>query len=115
MVIDGVLGKTMIEFHLPIHLLEESTLLKRSKTVTFLLELLLAVNEVQASHLRAHLEAGRCLYNALLCEALKRLRRLRRDPAWQAARAIPRTRPQERGAAFSRVRQQHHFSEFALH
>ena len=66
--------------------------MKRAKTPTFLIELPLAADSVQTSHLRAHLEAGRCLYNALLSEAKKRLRKMRSDPEWQAACAIPRTR-----------------------
>jgi hypothetical protein len=89
--------------------------MKKSTTPTFLLELPLAVNPGQARHLRAHFEAARCLYNALLGEALARLHRMRADPAWQAARAIPKTQKQERAAAFSRLRQQYGFSEYALH
>lgn len=69
----------------------------------------------QAKHLRAHFEAARCLYNALLGEALARLNRMRADPSWQAARALPKTQKQERAAAFSRLRQAHGFSEYGLH
>ena len=59
--------------------------MKRARTTTFLLELPLVVTARQAKHLRAHLETARCLYNALLGEARTRLRRMRADPAWQAA------------------------------
>src|SRR5713101_3553067 len=83
----------------------------RKRTPTFLLELPLQVNEGQAARLRAHLEAGRQFYNAVLSEGQKRLRRMRADPAWQAARAIPRTKKQERRAAFSALRAQYRFSE----
>jgi hypothetical protein len=38
----------------------------RQPTTTFLLELPLQVNESQAARLRAHLEAGRQFYNAML-------------------------------------------------
>jgi transposase len=90
--------------------------MKKSTTPTFLLELPLAVvTEGQAKHLRAHFEVARCLYNALLGEALARLNRMRADPAWQAARALPKTQKQERAAAFSHLRQQYGFSEYALH
>ncbi len=89
--------------------------MKRSKTPTFLLELPLAVTGGQGKRLPAHFEAARCLYNALLGEALARLHRLRADPAWQAARAIPKIQKQERAAAFSHLRQQYGFSEYALH
>src|SRR5258707_7879063 len=40
---------------------------------------------------------------------------MRADPAWQAARAIPCSRKQERQAAFSALREQYGFSEYALH
>ncbi len=50
----------------------------------------------QAARLGAHLEVGRQFYNAVLSAGQRRLRRMRADPAWQAARAIPRTQRQER-------------------
>jgi hypothetical protein len=40
---------------------------------------------------------------------------MRADPKWQAARAIPKARKQERAAAFSQLRQGYGFSEYALH
>ncbi len=89
--------------------------MSRTKTPTFLLELPLQVNSQQAKHLRAHFEAARCLYNALLGEAISRLRRMRADNRWQEARAIPKTRSQERNALFSQLRQEYGFSEYALH
>jgi hypothetical protein len=87
----------------------------KKRTPTFLLELPLQVSAGQATRLRAHLEAGRQFYNAVLSEGLKRLRAMRADPAWQAARAIPRSQKQERSAAFSHLREQYGFSEYALH
>ena len=84
------------------------------RTPTFLLELPLQVTPGQAKRLCAHLEAARQLYNALLSEGQRRLRRMRADPAWQAARAIPRTSAQERARAFGALRQQYGFSENAL-
>jgi hypothetical protein len=90
-------------------------LVKKSKTPTFLLELPLSVDAGQAKRLRAHFEAARCLYNALLGEAMKRLRLMRADPAWQEARAIAQTQKQERKEAFSRLRGAHGFSDYALH
>jgi hypothetical protein len=88
--------------------------MKKSTTPTFLLELPLSVDTGQANRLSAHFEAARCLYNALLGEAMKRLRAMRADPAWQEARAIPQTRNAERKEAFSRLRQAYGFSEYAL-
>jgi hypothetical protein len=50
-------------------------------TPTLLLELPLQVNAGQAKRIRGHLEAGRQLYNAVLSEGQRRLRRMRADPA----------------------------------
>jgi hypothetical protein len=87
----------------------------RTKTPTFLLELPLVAEVGQAARLGAHLEVGRQFYNAMLSAGQGRLRRMRADPAWQAARAIPRTQPQERRAAFSALRERYGFSEYAFH
>jgi hypothetical protein len=89
--------------------------LSRKQTPTFLLELPLVVHAGQAARIRGHLEAGRQCYNAVLCEGQKRLRRMRADPAWQAARAIPRTQKQERSTAFAALRERYSFSESAFH
>src|SRR5260370_10192762 len=93
---------------------EESEKEPHRKTPTFLLELPLQVDAGQAKGIRGHLEAGRAFYNALLSEGQRRLRQMRADPAWQAARAIPPTHKQERHAAFSALRQQDGLSEYAL-
>src|SRR6516162_3077695 len=90
---------------------EEQQLHERKPTPTFLLELPLQVTSSQAKRLRAHLEAARQLYNAVLSEGQRRLRRMRADPAWQVARAIPRTQPKARQRAFGALRQQHGFLE----
>src|ERR1051325_6968075 len=84
----------------------------RTPTPTLLLELPLQVNSSQAKRLRAHLEAARQFYNAVLSEGQRRLRRMRADPAWQVARAIPRTQTLERKSAFGALRRQFGFSEY---
>jgi len=89
--------------------------MKRTKTPTFLIELPLRLTWGQERHVRGSLEAARCLYNALLGEANRRLHRMRNDPAWQAACAIPRTHKQERAQAFAALRKQYCFSEYELH
>jgi hypothetical protein len=89
--------------------------MKRAKTPTFLLELPLQVDWSQERRLRAHLETARCLSNALLGEANKRLRRRRNDSAWASARALPRANKQERAQAFAALRKKYHFSEYELH
>ena len=88
---------------------------KKSKTTTFLLELPLVVEPGPAKRIRAHLEAARQFSNAILSEGQRRLRQMRSDPAWQAARALPKTQKQERKTAFSALRTQYGFSEYALH
>ncbi len=87
----------------------------KPKTPTFLLELPLLAEAGQAARLGAHLEVGRQFYNAVLSAGQQRLRRMRADPAWQAARAIPRPQPQERKAAFAALRERYGFSEYAFH
>src|SRR5215471_16548449 len=87
----------------------------KEKTPTFLLDLPLEVDAGQASRLRAHLEAGRQFYNAVLSAGQRRLRRMRADPNWQRARAIPRTHKQERRAAYATLRERYGFSEYAFH
>jgi hypothetical protein len=89
--------------------------MSRSKTPTFLLELPVQVDDQQARHLRAHFEAARCLYNALLGEAMKRLKQMRAYPRWQEARCLPKVHKQERAVRFSKLRQEYGFSEYALH
>src|SRR5260370_42527319 len=76
----------------------------RTKTPTFQLELPLVADAGQVARLGAHLEVGRQFYNALLSAGQRRLRRMRADPAWQVARAIPRTQKQERRAGLSAPR-----------
>jgi len=89
--------------------------MKRAKTPSFLIELPLQVDWSQEKQLRAHLEAARCFYNSLLSEANKRLRCMRNDPAWAEARAVPRSKKQERAQAFSALRKKYRFSEYELH
>jgi len=88
---------------------------KKSKTATFLVELPVVVEEGAARRVRAHLEAARQLYNALLSEGLHRLRQMRANPAWQTARDLPRSQKQARKHAFAALREQYGFNEYALH
>ncbi len=87
----------------------------RTKTPTFLLELPLEASAGQAARVGAHLEVGRQFYNAVLSAGQSRLHHMRADPAWQAARAIPRSQKQQRRAAFAALRERYGFSEYAFH
>src|SRR5215470_8577212 len=84
----------------------------KQSTPTFLLELPLQVNESQAARLRAHLEAGRQFYNAMLSEGQRRLRKMRARLTGQAACALPCSHRQERAAAFRALREKYGFSEY---
>ena len=88
---------------------------RRTTTPSFIVELPLRVAAQQSRRLRAHFEAARCLYNALLGEAMKRLKQMRADPRWQEARMLPKTLKQERTALFSQLREEYGFGEYALH
>jgi hypothetical protein len=94
---------------------KQSTSVHPKTTPTFLLELPLQVTGQQARRLRGHFEAARHLYNALLGEAVKRLRRLRADVRRPQARLLPRSDKQARKAAFAALRKEFGFSEYALH
>jgi len=87
----------------------------KSKTPTFLLEVPLQVTPQEGKSLRAHFEAGRCLYNALLGEARSRLKKMRHDSRWQVARTIPKTDKQARHALYRSIRKDYGFSEYDLH
>jgi len=89
--------------------------MRHKPTPSFSLSLPLRVNAQQAAQLHAHFECARQLYNALLAEAMKRLKRMKADPAWQAARSLPRADKPARTQAFARLRTRYGFSEYGLH
>lgn len=88
----------------------------RAQTPTVVATLPARTTRWAAWVLAKRLEAARQLYNAALQESLRRLARLRADPAWAAARALPKgTAGTARSAAFGAVRTAHGFSDRALH
>jgi len=87
---------------------------RRKKTPSFQVELPVEVNEQQVTSLHTNFEAARQLYNALLSLGLRRLQRMRADPGWNQARAIPRTQKAERKTAFAALREKYGFTENAL-
>ncbi|NMP24100.1 RNA-guided endonuclease TnpB family protein [Sulfobacillus harzensis] len=87
---------------------------RRATTPSFVCEVPLRVIPTQEDTLQTRFEAARQLYNALLGEALKRLRLLQQSRAYQTARRLARTQPKQRAAAFARARQAVGFTEFAL-
>ena len=68
----------------------------------------------QEKTLQTRFEAARQLYNAVLGEALRRLRLLKQSQAYQTARKIPRHHGKERAGAFAAARIAIGFTESAL-
>ena len=96
----------------------------KSKTPSFIHELPLKVNPIEANVLRKRLEANRQLYNACLGEALRRLNPMRQSNIWQEAREMSqnikdrkgKSKPnKERAESFKQAREEYGFSEYSLH
>jgi putative transposase len=83
-------------------------------TPSFVCEVPLRVTPAQERILVARLEAARQVYNACLGEARTRVRLVRESKAFQRARTLPRADP-ARKTLFAQARQQHAFSNYALH
>jgi putative transposase len=81
---------------------------------SFVCEVPLRVSRAQERILLARLEAARQVYNACLGEARTRLRLVRESKAYQRARTLPHDDPERKGL-FTQAREQHTFSEYALH
>lgn len=99
----------------------------RSKTPSFVCEFEVVAASKDRRVLRSRMEAARQLFNAVLGEALFRISRMRQDPGFEVAKALPRGKtgekatPQEkaqakaRQEAFAVLRVRHGFREFDLH
>lgn len=85
----------------------------RAQTPTSVCEFEVRATSKNRRVLRSRMEAGRQLYNAVLGEALRRLSRMRRDPGFDLAKALPKG--PARQAAFAALRVKHGFREFDLH
>ena len=62
----------------------------KATTSSFVTEVELLPTGKQAKKLRSKFEAARQAYNAVLGQALKRLRKMRRHPDYLAAREMPK-------------------------
>jgi transposase len=80
---------------------------------SFIHELPLETPLFLISILNVRLNAGRVLYNGILCECLKRLRLLRESKEWQRARSLPQGK--ERSALFKKSIEKHRFREYDIH
>ena len=86
---------------------------KTPKTPSFILHLPLRTTPADESVLYVRFDAARQVYNAVLGEALKRLRLMRESRDYQRARKLPKGK--DRNALFKEVRERFGFSEYALH
>ena len=91
----------------------------RSSTPSFITEYELETTASDRRKLGVSLDCGRQVYNACLGEALRRMRKLRVDEQYQAAKKMPNevdSKPnKERRDAFKMSRERSHFSEYDLH
>ena len=70
----------------------------------------------QQRHITIRYNTGRRVYNAVLGEMLGRARRVRADPDWDKAAAMPNKEPSQRAArnkAFDVVKARHGYSKYA--
>lgn len=84
----------------------------RAKTPSFITEVPLAVTSQDESELLARFQAGRQLYNALLNEAMVRMRLVRESELFQHARKMGKGK--ERNDAFQLAKQQARYTEFDI-
>lgn len=85
----------------------------KASSPSFVCELPLVTNLSDERILLDRLESGRRLYNAVLCEALKRLRSMRESKEWRTAAQIPGKKV--RNKAFRDLQKANSFTEYALH
>ncbi len=87
---------------------------KSLPTPSFVTELPLVVSSANESVLLSRLEAARQMYNALLGEAMRRVKLIRQSKDFNRARTLAPNNP-ERKVLFKRATQRYDFSEYALH
>ena len=80
---------------------------------SFILELPLKVTPEAEKELNVRLDAARHLYNACLCELLKRLKLVKESQLWQRAAKQPKST--KRNSMFKHALSQWNYSEYGLH
>ena len=85
----------------------------RAKTPSFVCEFEVSATSKDLRVLRSRKEAGRQIYHAIEGEGLRRLARMRHDPGFEHAKAMPKG--PEKKAAFEALRKHHGFTEASLH
>jgi putative transposase len=84
----------------------------RAKIPSFITEVSLVVSSQDESELLARFQAGRQLYNALLSEAMIRVKLVRKSELFQYARKMAKGK--EHNDAFQLAKQQARYSEYEL-
>jgi len=85
----------------------------RTTTPSFICEFEVSATSKDLRVLRSRKEAGRQIYHAIEGEALRRLARMRHDPGFEQAKAMPKGPGKK--AAFEALRKRHGFTEASLH
>ena len=83
-----------------------------SATSTFITEIPLVVDSSQEKELLSRFQAGRQLYNALLNEAMVRIKLVRDSEIYSYAKKLPKGK--ERDKAFSEARKAYRYSDYDL-
>ena len=90
--------------------------MSRKTTPSFVVELPLATTLLDETQLnKGVFEAAKSLNNTPLQKGLKIVEAIRRDPAWEAARKLPRADKDQikaRAEAFQAIRKHHQFTDF---
>lgn len=84
----------------------------KSTTPSFITTIPLVVTSLAESELLSRFQAGRQLYNALLNEAMVRMRLVQKSTHYQYAKTLPKGKA--RTEAFSEARKQYRYSEYDL-
>jgi putative transposase len=89
----------------------------KATTKSFVATFPLKVDQGTANILEKRFKAANAIYNGVLGESLRRATRMRHDPGWKAARAMPAKTPEQtkaRRTAFETVRKKHQFGQYEL-
>ncbi|AFZ12727.1 transposase IS891/IS1136/IS1341 family [Crinalium epipsammum PCC 9333] len=86
----------------------------KSKTLSFIAEILLIVDSKQGSELKSRFQAARQLYNACLNEAMVRMELVRKSEVYQTAKKLPREQKKQRSTMFSEARALYRYSDYDL-
>ncbi|MFP5275161.1 hypothetical protein [Coleofasciculus sp.] len=84
----------------------------KSTTPSFITTIPLVVTSQSESELLSRFQVGRQLYNALLNEAMVRMRLVQKSSQYQSAKTLPKGKA--RTKAFAEARKQYRYSEYDI-